>query len=192
MQVLHSHAFPAAMGLARSGRFAQVRRVLDVGGGTGCFGIALALVQPDLRCTVLELPGICRLADRYIAAYSVQDRVGTLAANLCKDSWPSGHDAIFFSTIFHDWRWEHFRRLVERSFAALPPGGHIYLHEKLLADAQDGPLLGTSWSTTMLLCEEGKHCTAGELDQLMSKVGFADIAVFPAYGLFSLIRGRKP
>jgi acetylserotonin N-methyltransferase len=191
LQVLHSHAFPAAMGLARSGRIAPVQRVLDVGGGTGCFGIALALVQPDLRCTVLERPGICRLADRYIAAYGVQDRVSTQAANLFEDAWPSGHDAIFFSTIFHDWGWEDFRCLVERSFAALPPGGHIYLHEKLLA-AKDGPRLAPSCSTTMLLFEEGTHCTAGDLDQLLSHVGFADIAVFPAYGFFSLISGRKP
>jgi acetylserotonin N-methyltransferase len=122
----------------------------------------------------------------------VQDRVDTQAANPCKDSWPSGHDAIFFSTIFHDWRWEHCRCLVERSFAALPPGGHIYLHEKLLANAKDAPLLAVSCSTTMLLFEEGKHCTAGELDQLLSHAGFADITVFPAYGLYTLISGRKP
>jgi hypothetical protein len=44
----------------------------------------------------------------------------------------------------------------------------------------------------MLLCEEGKHRTAGDLDQLLSRVGFADIAVLPAYGFYSLIRGRKP
>jgi hypothetical protein len=67
-----------------------------------------------------------------------------------------------------------------------------YLREKLLADAKDGPLLAASCSTTMLLFEEGKHCTAGELDQLLSHVGFADIAVLPAYGLCSLISGRKP
>jgi acetylserotonin N-methyltransferase len=191
LQVLHSHAFPAALGLARSGRFAPVHRVLDVGGGSGCFGIALALVQPDLRCTVLERPGICRLADRYIAAYGVQDRVETQAAHRVTDAWPAGHDAIFFSKIFHDWRWEHFSCLVERSFAALPAGGHIYLHEQVLA-AKDGPLLATSCSTRMLLCEEGKHGTAGDLDQLLSRVGFADIAVLPAHGFYSLIRGRKP
>ena len=35
------------------------------------------------------------------------------------------------------------------SFAALPPGGRIYLHEVLLDDAKDGPLTPASFALAM-------------------------------------------
>ena len=52
---MHSHSQPAALGLAGSSRFEGARRLLDVGGGSGCFSIALAQQWPQLRCSILEL-----------------------------------------------------------------------------------------------------------------------------------------
>ena len=63
---MHSLGFPAAMGMARLGVFAEVRRLLDIGGGSGCFSIALAGRHPALHCTVLDLPPVCTLANQQI------------------------------------------------------------------------------------------------------------------------------
>src|SRR4051794_14257383 len=50
------HALPAAAGLAAAGR------VLDIGGGTGSWSIALAAADPTLTATVLELADVARIA----------------------------------------------------------------------------------------------------------------------------------
>jgi len=55
---MHAHSLPAAVGVARHYDFAGVSRVLDVGGGSGCFMVAAAQAHPHLRCTVLELPDV--------------------------------------------------------------------------------------------------------------------------------------
>jgi len=100
---MHSHSFPTALGLAQAVDFAAVRRLLDVAGGSGCYSIALALRNPDLRCTVADLPFIAEDAQTYIQRYGCQDRVDTSGFNMFDDPWPRGYDAIFFSNIFHDW-----------------------------------------------------------------------------------------
>lgn len=45
------HALPEAAALPAASR------VLDVGGGTGSWSIALAASDPDLTATVFEIPG---------------------------------------------------------------------------------------------------------------------------------------
>src|SRR5690606_35346527 len=48
---MQSHSLPAATGVARNGDFSGVSNLLDVGGGSGCFSIALAQCHPAMRCT---------------------------------------------------------------------------------------------------------------------------------------------
>jgi hypothetical protein len=189
---MHSHSLSAAIGVARRGDFAGVKRLLDVGGGSGCFCIALALRFPEMRFTILELPAVCRAAQAYIAEHDLQDRIETVAVNMFRDPWPTGHDAVFFSNIFHDWDRERCLYLTRRSFEALPSGGRIYLHEMLLADTKDGPATAAAFSMLMLLRTEGKQFTARELDDLLQECGFREVAVAPTYGYYSLVSARKP
>jgi hypothetical protein len=189
---MHSLSFPAAVGVARHGDFRGVRRLLDVGGGSGCFCIALALRYAAMRFTVLELPAVCNLADQYIAQYGLQDRADTLAANMFTDAWPSGYDAVLFSNIFHDWDRTSCLHLARRSFEALSPGGRIYLHEMLLEDTKDGPLTAASFSLGMCLRTRGKQFSAGELGELLHEAGFGEISVTPTYAYYSLVSASKP
>src|SRR5262249_3855391 len=53
-RLMHCHSLPASVGAARNGNFAGTTRLLDVGGGSGCFSIAIAQQFPSIRCTVLE------------------------------------------------------------------------------------------------------------------------------------------
>jgi hypothetical protein len=190
--VMHSHSFPAAIGVARHGDFRGVQRLLDIGGGSGCFCIALALRYAAMRFTVLELPAVCNLATQYIAQYGLQDRADTLAANMFTDAWPSGYDAVLFSNIFHDWDRTSCLHLARRSFEALPPSGRIYLHELLLEDTKDGPLTAASFSMGMCLSTRGKQFSAGELGELLHEAGFGGISVTPTYAYYSLVSASKP
>src|SRR5436305_9691232 len=52
---MYTHSFPAAMGVAHNGDFADVHRLLDVAGGSGCFCIALATRYPHMHFAVMEL-----------------------------------------------------------------------------------------------------------------------------------------
>jgi hypothetical protein len=191
-RLMHAHSFAAAGGVARWGDFSAVRRLLDVGGGSGCFCLAVATRYPDLRATVLELPAVCRVAEETIAASGLSDRVDTLSRNMFRDPWPLGYDAIFFSNVFHDWNAADCRALARRAFDALPAGGRVFVHEALLADARDAPLTTALFSMHMLVRTEGCQFTARELEELLGACGFTGVTVTPTYGYYSLVTGRKP
>ena len=189
---MHAYSFPAAMGLVRWADFRAVRRLLDVGGGSGCFSIALALRYPKVHCTILELPAISRLSARYVDQYELEHRIDTRPMNMFKDAWPEGHDAVFFSNVFHDWDRATCAFLGRRSFDALPAGGRLYVHEILLADSKDGPLAAASFSMNILLTTDGQQFTSEELEDLLQECGFVDVSVAHSYGYFSLVSARKP
>lgn len=189
---MHSHSVPAAIGAARNGDFAGVTRLLDVGGGSGCFAIALALRLPTLRCTVMELPTMCALAKGYIADAGVSERVDTTSIDMFHADWPMGYDAIFMSNIFHDWDVDTNRKLAASAFAALPSGGRIYLHEMLINDEGSGPLASAAFSMMMLMGTKGRQYSLAELADILGSAGFTTVEARNTYGHYSVVSARKP
>jgi hypothetical protein len=190
-QIMHCHSLPASVGAARNGNLDGVTRLLDVGGGSGCFAVAIAQHLPSVRCTVMELPAVCDVARSYIADGGVADRVDTVAVDMFRHAWPSGYDGIFFSNIFHDWDEETGRFLARCAHEALPPGGRIFLHEMLLAEDGSGPVTTASFSVWMLLGTKGRQYSFSELRQTLASAGFEDIETRPTYGYYSVVSGRK-
>jgi hypothetical protein len=188
---MHSHSLPAAIGLAANCDFSAVRRLLDVAGGSGCFSIQLALRNPELRCTVAELPPVAADTRTYIERSGCSERVDTHPFNMFQDAWPTGYDAIFFSNVFHDWDPRRRDDLAHLSFDALPAGGRVFLHEMLLHDTGDGPLPAAMFSV-MMLGTRGKQFSLPELDELLSRAGFVDARATPSYGYYSLVSATKP
>ncbi len=188
---MHSHSAAAAIAVAQSGMFGSARRLLDVGGCSGVFAIALAERHPGLTCTIMDLPAVCGLTPDYVRERALEDRIDTYAADMFRDSWPLGYDAVLFSNIFHDWRPVTCLALARRAFAVLPSGGTINLHEMLLNDDGSGPRTAAAFSVLMALGTQGQQFTFGQLESLLTEAGFADIECHSTSPLYSLVRGRK-
>jgi len=191
-RLMQSQSLPAALGLAALGELRDIRSLLDVGGGSGCFAIALARRYSGLRCTVLELPAMCGVVAGYVDGAGLAGRVDTVAADMFQDPWPRGYDAILLSNVFHDWDAATNGQLAIEAFEALPPGGRILVHEMLLDDGRAGPLPAAAFSVMMLLATGGRQYSARELAGLLTDAGFVDVGVTAAYGYYSLVSARKP
>jgi acetylserotonin N-methyltransferase len=187
---MHSHSLPAAIGLARTD-FSGVSRLLDVGGGSGCYPIALALATPGLGATVMELPAMCEVAKEYIRESGVEKRVGTVAVDMFREPWPRGYDGVFFANVWHDWNFETCAFLAKQTYDILPSNGRIFLHEMLLDDEGDGPLTSVSFSMLML-GTEGQQFTLPELEGILEGAGFTHVRSQHTYAYYSLVSARKP
>ena len=190
---MHAHSLPAAVAAARSGAFRDVKKFLDVGGGSGVFAIAAAQRHPHLQATVMDLDTMCAAArEMFIDGSGVGTRVDTIAVDMFREDWPQGYDALFFSNIFHDWSEETNAKLAEKAFGALPSGGRIFLHEMLMNDNEDGPLTTASFSMLMLRGTQGKQYTFRELTTMLEGAGFTAAAAQQTSPYYSLVSARKP
>jgi hypothetical protein len=190
---MNAHSLAAATAVGVQPLFADVRKLLDVGGGSAIFSIEIAKSQPSLRATVMEIAAVCAEADRYISAAGQSSRVRTESVNMFTQPWPTGYDAHFLSNILHDWSDETCRMLVRKSFDALPSGGRIVLHEMLMDDDGCGPLPAAAFSLLMLLGTRGRQYSVPELRGFLEPAGFTAVEAFSTGGgYYSLVVARKP
>ena len=188
---MHAHSFGLAMQTVSSYGLGGVRRLLDVGGGSGSYSIAAALHEPGLRCVILDLPVVCTVAHQYAEQFGVADRIDLSPADMFKDPWPDVCDVVFFSDVFHDWDDERCRLLAARAFEVLPQGGRVLVHEMILSDTKDGPLAAATYSMIMLFVTQGRQRSARELGDILSSVGFSAITTIPTAGGYALLSGSK-
>jgi len=189
---MHCHSMASAVGLSHTCDFTGVKKLLDIGGGSGCYASAIANQYPELQCTIMELKPVCAVADDYIAKAGVADRVDTRAVDMFREAWPQGYDAHFFANVFHDWSIETCAELAQKSFDALAPGGRICLQEMLLDESGDAPCAPVAFSFLMTWGTKGQQFTYNQLEAMLTAAGFKNIKAQRSYGYYSLVTGEKP
>jgi acetylserotonin N-methyltransferase len=166
-------------------------RLLDVGGGSGAYSIAVAQVFSDTRATVLEAQPIDAIARRTIAAAGLAGRIDVVTADMFADAWPADHDTHLFSNVLHDWSEPDCRRLLAQSVASLPEGGRLLVHDMLLDDDKSGPLWAAEYSVLLTTVTQGRLYSAAEIGSWLAEVGLRIVARAPtALGRSVLIAAR--
>jgi hypothetical protein len=140
---------------------------------------------------VLDLPAVCEIADEFIAAARLTDRIRTTAGDMWEDPFPTA-DVHLYSNIFHDWPPEKARFLAEKSVASLPSGARILVHEVLYNDDKTGPFAAASYSIGMLAWATGQQYSGHELATMLSETGFRDVDEKQTFGYYSTVSAIKP
>ncbi len=197
---MEAHGRPAAQAWPRRMPLEGHRVLLDLAGGSGVHARAALSAYPHLSAIVLELPevveaaerlGFSRMGEEADAEGGACDRLRFVSGDLWHDRWPDA-DVHFFSDVFHDWSVDRGRELAGRSFARLPAGGRIIVHELLLDDDRSGPAPVVASTVSMLLWTEGRQYSAEELKEVLGQAGFVEIEVERTLGCWGLVSGRKP
>lgn len=191
---MHSLSSFSARMLAQSVDLSRVRRLLDVGGGSGAYDIELCRRYPDLSATVVDLPQACGLAEKKIGEAGFARRVDVLPGDfLGDDPLPDGHDAALLSMILHDWNEEHCLDILRKVHEALPPDGLVLISELFVDDDKAGPAPAALMSLNMLVEAEGRNYTAAEYAEWLTEVGFVPEPVvrFEAPGANGVLVARR-
>jgi hypothetical protein len=188
---MHSVSERPAAGLAEVAPLASSRRLLDVGGGSGALSIALARAFPDLHCTVGDLPVVCDLAREYAERADLSGRIDAQPVDMFQ-GLPTGHDAVLLSQILHDWSPTTGQQLLAHAFAALPAGGRILIHEKLVDAQERGPLANVLVHLDMLVWTQGQQFTLRDLHDMLAGAGFVSIEGVRTAGYWTLVHALKP
>jgi hypothetical protein len=117
---------PAAA-LAQTVDFAGHQRLLDVGGGTGSWSIALVEAHPHLTATVAELPAVAEIARRHIAAAGLGARVAVSAGDALEGPLPGGHDVCLAANLVHYFSPDENRQLLAGVHGAVAAGARLLI-----------------------------------------------------------------
>ena len=177
--------------LAGSKPGGQPHRLLDVGGGSAVYSIAVARSFPQARATVLEASPVDRIARRTISAAGLDGRIDVVTADMFTDSWPADHDTHLFSNVLHDWNEADCRRLLAKSVAALPHGGRLLIHDMLLDDDKSGPLWAAEYAVLLTTVTQGRLYSAAEIGGWLADLGMRIVARAPTALDRSLLIGER-
>jgi O-methyltransferase len=190
---MQAHSQGPALGTARMPVFGELKCLMDVGCGSGIYGIEIAKANPDLQVVLMDLKEVATAAARYVEKAGMEARVSTAGVNMFEESWPSGPDGHLFCNVFHDWSFETNRKLAKNSFEALPSGGRIFLHEILIDDDYTGPWPAAAFSIMMLIGTLGQQFSLAEFKDILESAGFVDVqSERTGGGYYSLVSARKP
>jgi len=167
------------------------RALLDIAGGSGIYACCISAAHPHLKVTVFEKPPVDRVTQKSIAKRGFAERVGVASGDMFRDSLPAGYDVHLWSNALHDWDAATVKLLLEKSFAALPPGGLVVIHDRHLNREKTGPLRIAAHSVFLMAGTEGRYYSVAEIEAFLGAAGFAARDYREVILDYSIITARK-
>jgi predicted O-methyltransferase YrrM len=173
---MHANAAERAPALVRAVGAAQVRRMLDVGGGSGAYAIAFAKANPELQAVVLDRAEVLPIARRHIRAAGLSNRIRTQAGDLRRDELGEGFDLVLLSAICHMLSPEQNQDLLRRCWRALVSGGRVVIRDFVLDRSKTRPPRAALFSLNMLVnTDGGASYSREEYREWLKAAGFRGI-----------------
>ncbi|WP_428937138.1 methyltransferase [Fontivita pretiosa] len=169
-------------------------QLLDVGGGSGTWTVALLRANPAARAIIFDLPQVMPQARQRIASAGLADRVMLVSGDFYTDPLPGGVDLAWVSAIVHQNSRQQNRRLFASVFSSLRPGGQILIRDILMDASRTSPVAGALFAVNMLVAtDQGGTFTFEELRDDLTQAGFTDVLVRRRDpGMNSVVAARKP
>ncbi len=189
---MHRNASERAPLVVRAVGAENVRRMLDVGGGSGAYSIAFAQANPALQADILDLSTVEPIAQRHIEAAGVVDRVKVRAGDLRRDSLGEGYDLVFVSAICHMLSSRENFDLLRRGREALRPGGRIVIQDFILEADKTAPRFAALFALNMLVgTSGGSSYSEPEYTTWLGEAGFWEIRHVRLPGITGLMIGSR-
>jgi 3-hydroxy-5-methyl-1-naphthoate 3-O-methyltransferase len=115
-----------------------------------------------------------------------------ISGDMFREELPGGCDVHLWSNALHDWDAPLCRQLLAKSFAALPSGGLVVVHDKHLNREKTGPLRIAEHSVFLMAATEGRYYSVAEIEEFLLGAGFVDVVFRDVILDFSMITARKP
>jgi len=190
---MHRNATERAAPLVAAVGAQGVRRMLDVGGGSGAYSIAFAAANPELQAYILDLAAVVPLAQRHIEQAGLTGRVHTRVGDLRAGHLGEGYDLVFASAICHMLDEKENAHLIQRCYDALAPAGRVVIQEFILDPDKCAPQSAALFSLNMLVgTRAGASYSEPEYTAWMDAAGFTGIRRIRMPGPAGLMIGTRP
>ncbi|HSS18299.1 MAG TPA: class I SAM-dependent methyltransferase [Candidatus Dormibacteraeota bacterium] len=189
-------SYPPAQKLGDHLKLAKTKneiQVLDLGAGSGIWGIALAQKSPRVRVTAVDWAGMIPTTKRITQKFGVADRFNYIEGDMLEANFGSGYDIATLGHILHSEGEDRSRRLLKKIFRALKSGGTIAIAEWLVNDDHTKPLPSLMFAVQMLVnTEKGDTFSFNQIKTWLEEAGFKKVRKLEAPGPSPLVLATKP
>jgi 3-hydroxy-5-methyl-1-naphthoate 3-O-methyltransferase len=149
--------------------------VLDIGAGSGVWGIALAHLSPHVTVRAVDWPAVLEVTRKLARQHGIAERLRTVEGDLLEADFGTGHQVATIGHILHSEGRDRSRRLLRKVFSALAPGGTVVISEFVPNDDRTGPPTPLIFAVNMLIhTEEGDTFTFAEMAGWLREAGFVN------------------
>lgn len=192
ISAMDRNAKERAVAVVKAIEAAGIKRMLDLGGGSGAYSIAFARAVPDLRSDLLDLGDVIPLAQENIRKAGLADRITVRQGDMLRDPLGENFDLVLASAICHMFSPEENQRLFQRVYAALGAGGRFVVQDFILEPSKTAPRQATLFSLNMLVgTRAGSSYSESEYAAWLQKAGFSDVRRVCLPGPGGLIIGTR-
>jgi len=171
---------------------AEIRRMLDLGGGSGAYSIALARALPELHSEILDQSDVVALAQKFIRDAGLADRITTRIGDMRQDPLGENYDLILLSAICHMFSPDENRKLLRRVYHALAPKGRVVVQDFILEPSKTAPRFAALFSLNMLVgTQSGSSYSEPEFASWLQAAGFSDVRRLRVPGPAGLMVGVR-
>jgi SAM-dependent methyltransferase len=155
--------------------------------------LTLTDAYPHLRVTVLDLPTVTPLTQRFLAEAGATDRIQVVAADVVHAPVPGTYDVAVVNALLQVLSPQDAAQALHHIAAALHPGGRLYIRGRMLDDSRLAPVESVGFNLIFLnFFDDGCAYTEGEHRAWLTAAGLVDIErVVVAEGA-SIMTARKP
>ncbi len=162
-----------------------------MGTAQGDLAAQIALANPHLKGSGLDLPEVGPIFEEYVKTCGIADRVAFAPCDFFKQDIPTA-DVVLMGHILHDWDLATKAMLIRKAFAALPRGGALVVYDAVIDDARSKNSFGLLMSLNMLIeTPRGFDYTGADCSGWMKEAGFSTTRVEPLVGPDSMVVGIK-
>jgi hypothetical protein len=174
-----------------------VRRVCDLGGGSGALLCAVLETRPELEGVVLDQPSARAGAEALFAARGLAGRARFVDGDLFRDPLPPA-ELYLLKSVIHDWDDARSLAILRRCGGTLPGGARLALVEAPAPPPGTPGIAGTpaEWflafsDLNMLLVTGGRERSAAEYRALLEAAGLRVVAERAAGGFYAVIEAAR-
>jgi hypothetical protein len=170
-------AFPGALPIVFKNK-SKVQRLFDIGGNTAKWAISCCKYDPDVKVTIVDLPGQTAMAEKNAEAAGFADRISLYPCNVLdeKTAFPAGADAVWMSQFLDCFSLEEVTSILRKIGKAVEGHTDIFVLEPLWDmqrfEASAYSLQATSLYFTCMANGNSKMYRFGELCDAIEQAGF--------------------
>jgi cyclopropane fatty-acyl-phospholipid synthase-like methyltransferase len=170
--------------------------LLDLGGGTGSYSVAICQAYPQMQVDIVEQTEPLQIAKQLIENAGLNSRITLIEGNMHTIQLRKHYDAVLMSGIFVLQSEQENRQILQRAFEFLRPGGVIIIQDYMrLEYGEARHYLDTMMDLYLQLCftpQAGDWDSNKEIEIWIQDAGFIKVQKIPVPTHLAIMTAERP